>query len=144
MKSNLTTGQVDFVLLQTLFIDRADTPPVRPVRPVKPGGGVIVIPVRPTKEGKGKMLALPAGMTWATPSETLPYETTVDYDISLTIAAHTGEERSGNVDIEYYDKDNNLLYTRTLPTIQDSGLDKILAEDSSNLLTENLDTIVEE
>lgn len=150
MKSNLTTGQVDFVLLQDLIIDRAATPPVRPVRPVKPNGGPVVIPVRPPK-GKYLYMRADPSNTFTTPLFPLPRTYTPTKNIigddfnSFTVSPNTGGERVDTYYLDVYDTDQlTLLYTKTMSILQDSGLDNILSEASENLLTENLDTIVEE
>lgn len=146
MKSNLTTGQVDFVLLQDLTIDRAATPPVRPVRPVKPGGGTIVIPIRPPKDKWVRITATTSDFTTSSPA--VPYDTDVEASMTITIAANTGGERTDTYVYSVYDGDPSaggvLEYSKTISILQDSALDHILSEASENLLTENLDTIVEE
>lgn len=146
MKSNLTTGQVDFVLLQDLYIDRAATPPVRPVKPVKPGGGTIVIPIRPPKDKWVRITSTTSDFTTSSPAVT--YDTNEDADITFTASANTDNERTDTYTYGVYDDQptdvSTPIYTKTITILQDSGLDHILAEDSSNLLTENLDTIVEE
>lgn len=146
MKSNLTSGQVDLVLLQDFVTDRSTIPPIRPPKVPSAGGGPVVVPIRPPKDKWVRITEGSGGFT--TPSESLTYDTEDDTTIEFTVDPNTGNER---IDYYYYEvhteqpTDESVPeYTRTIWIPQESGLDHILAEDSSNLLMENLDNIVEE
>jgi hypothetical protein len=148
MKSNLTSGQVDLVLLQDFTADRTEIPPIVPPKVPPTATGPIVVPIRPPK---GKSIVVRTGSSTFTTPNTPPlpaiYEATGDTTIEFTLSTNTGPERT---DYYYYDVYNEpkagggIDYTKTIIIIQGSGQDGILAEDGSGLLAENLDRIIEE
>ena len=143
MKSNLNTGQVDLVLLQDFTIDRASIPPIVPPKVPPTFTGPIVVPVRPPK---GKYVNIRTGVsTFTTPDVTLPEPYTTDGTIEFTLTVNTGPERT---DYYYYDvyssPKGSLEYTKTIIITQGAGTGFLLGEDSSFLLTEGLDYIIQE
>lgn len=143
MKSNLITGQVDFVLLQDFTIDRGSIPPVFP--PVVPPifTGPVVVPIRPPKD---KMVNIREGLkTFTTPSADLADDYTEDSTISFTLTKNTGSERTDYYYYDVYSSPNGPLeYTKIIFITQGAGTGFLLAEDSSFLLTEGLDYIIQE
>lgn len=147
MKSNLTSGQVDLVLLQDFTTDRAVIPPIRPPKVPPTATGPIVVPVRPPRK---KSVVIRGSGTFTTPSVSLPelYDYTDDGDntISFTLTTNSGPART---DIYYYDVYNGpkasggVAYTKEIIIYQDAGGGFLLAEDGSYLLTEDLQFILQ-
>ena len=149
MKSNLSTGVVDLELISDWIVNRGK-PPVVP--PVDDTGGVIVVPIKPVKPPKPtkptgggggyvKILA-PLETSFITGSPTLPATITTEQNITLTIASNSGAERINTIPFEYYDADNNKMFTEYLVITQKSTADNLLTEDSKAILTERIENII--
>ena len=147
-KANLTSGQVDLVLLQDFTVDRTEIPPIVPPKVPPTATGPVVVPIRPPK-GKGVVIRT-GSSTFTTPSVTLPevYDADDgDGTIEFTLTTNSGPERT---DFYYYDVYNDpkasttLDYTKTIIIVQGSGESYILLEDGGYLLQENLDKVIKE
>ena len=146
MKSNLTSGQVDFVLLQDFTVDRSVTPPIKPpiVRPTVTGP--IIVPIRPPKD---KSIRIRGTGTFTTPSVGLPNDYLSeggDTTISFTLTTNSGNERTDIYYMDFYDDpkaNGTVTHTKEIIIIQKAGSGYLLAEDGSYLLTEDLDRILQ-
>lgn len=141
MKTNLTTGLVDLVLVSDWTVVRKTIKP--PV--VADGGGTIVIPIKPVKPTKGGKVNIGATLetSFTTPTPAVPTDVTADTDLSIVVPSNgTGATRTNTYPLKYYSPDGTLLETVYVVIKQLPAQDKLLTEGSANLLTEKLDYIL--
>lgn len=139
MKTNLTTGLVQLVLLPEFIPSRGRTTTGQiPVIPVS--GGIIYIHVHPIKPTKGGYSVTSApGSPFSTPSETMPHTSTEEETITLTIAANTGAQRSEIWTVTYYDTEGNVDEEVKILVVQEGDYDYRITEDGTRLITDKLD-----
>ena len=94
MKSNLTSGQVDLVLLQDFTADRTDIPPIVPPKVPPTSTGPVVVPIRPPK---GKGILIRTGSSTFTTPDTPPLPEVYEPDdgdqvITFTLTTNSGPE----------------------------------------------------
>lgn len=159
MKTDLTTGVVDLVLLSN-WVETTQgtivTPvgPVKPVTPIKPVGGTIVRPVRPVKPkwpskpygggGGSYKIEADAGNTFTTTNVHLPYSR--DYEIQLEITAApntTTLPRTDSFLITYYETDGvTEIGTEKVYINQEANISYLLQENGDYLLQEDYSKII--
>jgi len=158
MKTELTTGEVDLVLLSNWVETGNGAPigpvrPVRPTRPIKPIGGTIVRPVRPVKPvfptkpygGGGGTYKIEADVsnTFTTSNLTLPYTSDEPTNLEITASTNTtGSTRSDSFTITYYNPDGTEIGTEVIYVNQEAQLYYLLQENGDYLLTETYDKII--
>ena len=158
MKTDLTTGEVDLVLLSNWVETENNVPvgptgPVRPTRPIKPIGGTIVRPVRPVKPvfptkpygGGGGTYKVEADVnnTFTTSNLTLPYTSDEPTNLEITASTNTtGSTRSDSFTITYYNPDGTEIGTEVIYVNQEAQLYYLLQENGDYLLTETYDKII--
>lgn len=136
MVSNLNSGDVRLVLISDWNATR--TRITEPIPTIPSGGGDVVVPVKPVKPNKGGKVNISATPTFTTPSATGDIRT--ETNITITAPSNTtGDERVDLYTFTYYAPDGSVLFTQVLPIVQSGITGKILTEDGSNLLTEELD-----
>lgn len=160
MKTSLTTGKVDLVLISDLTLISSDTEtgdypeiPVLPAEPIDSGGGTIYVPVKPQKPiintspfGSGgtyvKVLAtLEAQFITTVP--TIPVTFYAPTNLAISIPVNTsGVERTNTIPLEYYNADDTLNSTDYLVIVQDYEKSFLLKEDGGFLLQENYDKLI--
>ena len=158
MKTELTTGEVDLVLLSNWVETGNGAPigpvrPVRPTRPIKPIGGTIVRPVRPVKPvfptkpygGGGGTYKIEADVsnTFTTSNLTLPYTSGDPVNLEITASTNTtGSTRSDSFTITYYNPDGTEIGTEVIYVNQEPQFYYLLQENGDYLLTETYDKII--
>ena len=158
MKTDLTTGEVDLVLLSNWVETENNVPvgptgPVRPTRPIKPIGGTIVRPVRPVKPvfptkpygGGGGTYKIEADVsnTFTTSNLTLPYTSGDPVNLEITASTNTtGSTRSDSFTITYYNPDGTEIGTEVIYVNQEPQFYYLLQENGDYLLTETYDKII--
>jgi hypothetical protein len=159
MKTNLTTGVVDLVLLSN-WVDSENgevvvgpSGPVRPVRPIRPNGGTIIHPVRPVKPspptkpyggGGGKYKIEKISGTYTTTNLTLPYNGTDPVNLEITSGTNsTGSFRTDEFLITYYEPDGTTVVgTETILVNQEPEIFYLLQENGDFILQENYSKII--
>lgn len=159
MKTDLTTGKVDLVLLTDLTLidlvaEGEDAPviPSLPAEPIDSGGTTIYVPVKPKKPfiqtspfgGGGTYVKVLATLEaqFITTSPTIPVTFYTPTNLTITVPVNTtGAERTNTIPLEYYNADDTLNSTDYITIIQDYEHSYILKEDGGYLLTETYDKI---
>ena len=158
MKTDLTTGKVDLVLITDLTfieVDGANDVPVLPTLPDLPinsGGSTIYVPVKPHKPhiqtspfgGGGTYVKVLATLEtqFITTSPTIPVTFTTPTMLTITVPVNsTGAQRTNTIPLEYYDANDVLVLTDYIYVIQDYEHFYLLKEDGKFLLTETYDKI---
>jgi hypothetical protein len=140
MVSNLTTGEVKFVLISDFKANKKRRLVfTKPIRPVKPIGGTITVWLKPIKGGTINVLTTGGGFLVFNP--TLPIDDLAEDRVLEIEVPSTSEDRSQVVTIEYYDEEGNLIDTQEIEIIQEGSEIFLLQEDGSFLLTESINLI---
>jgi hypothetical protein len=143
MRSNLTTGAVELVLINDLQSRRRRLvgDPINP--PIPNTGGVTVVPVSPVKPSKGGYVVVSdPGGGFSTPSETLPYTFTDDGTISFTTPSNgTGVDRTEKWLFEFYDPNGNKVGEENIFITQKGTAGFLLNDSTSYIILETLDYI---
>jgi hypothetical protein len=135
MISNLTTGVVKLVLISDWTIKKKILPNV-PV--VGTGGGDLDLFLKAINPAEGGKINISGTGTFTTPSSTgdITSEQIVTFSISPNT---TGAERTDSYVITYFNPSGTVVDRQVFPIVQSGITGKILTEDGSNLLTEELD-----
>ena len=142
MKTNLSTGVVDLVLISDWIKDRGALPPSPPIPAT---GATIVLPVRPSKPELGGSVWINSliGSKFVSYTGTPPFKYYTDSELEITIPANTtGLARTNTFEIVYYYPDGTVEKTLYFPVYQEADVEYLLTESSSYILTESLDRII--
>lgn len=142
MKSNLTTGEVDLVLITDLTVPKKARVVLEPVQPVG-GPAVASIPIVPTNTGVEQYyveITAPAETQFVTSTPTLPTTITSSQDFEFTVPTNTGPGRTNTIPISYYNMDGTLNSIDYF-VIQQEGADNYLTGGGIQLLTNALDEL---
>jgi hypothetical protein len=140
MVSNLTTGEVKFVLISDFKANkRRRLVFTKPIKPIKPTGGTITVWLKPIKGGIINVFTTGGGFLVFNP--TLPIDDLSEDRVLEIEVPSTSEDRSQIVTIEYYDEEGNLIDTQEIEIIQEGSEIFLLQEDGSFLLTESINLI---
>ena len=160
MKTDLTTGKVDLVLITDLTLidlvsDTGVAPviPSLPAEPIDSGGTTIYVPVKPKKPfiqtspfgGGGTYVKVLATLEtqFITTSPTIPVTFYTPTMLTITVPVNTtGAERTNTIPLEYYNADGTLNSTDYIYVIQDYERSYLLQENGDYLLTETYDKII--
>ena len=151
MKTELTSGEVELVLLSDWVVSKGVVP--APTEPLTGDGGVIVVPVKPIKpnkpvkrfDGGGGYVEIdtPLETAFVTGSPALPATFTGEDTIEFTIAENTtGSERIQTIPVTYYDVQGNVIKETYITITQKTNDSYLLKEDGSYLLLEDLGKII--
>jgi len=158
MKTNLTTGKVDLVLLTDLTLINlsgaggSTVKPTLPITPINSGGGTIYVPVRPIKDpintspfgGGGTYVKVLATLEtqFINTNPVIPVTFYSPTTLSITVPPNTtGATRTNTIPLEYYNADDTLNSTDYIYIIQDYAHSFLLKEDGGYILQENYDKI---
>ena len=141
IKSNLTTGEVDLVLISNLTGTSNGTVTPAPA----PSSGTTIVKgitvrhgVNGTPQGTATINAPASQFITTTP--TLPTTLTDSENFEFVVPANTGAARTNTVAIDYYDEENALMYTEYLVIEQDSNASN-LTGGGAQLLSNILDNL---
>jgi len=141
MKTNLSTGVVDLVLVSDWIKERTTLPPITPVGDASTSLTVLLRPTKPLEGGTVKVDSI-TGDGFVTHDGTLPLTYSVDTLFTFTIPRNTGATRTDTVKIIYYDGDGNVLKTEYFPITQNAPISYLLTEASGFILTESLNRLI--
>jgi len=143
MKTNLTTGLVNMVLVSDWTTTRKVTKP--PL--IDSGGSTFVTPLKPVKPTKGGYIKVEAPLetSFTTPTPSTPATITEDTEFSVVVPSNgTGAERTNTYTVKYYSPDGTLLETTYIVIKQLAATDKLITESGLYILTEKLDNLITE
>lgn len=151
MKTELTSGEVELVLLSDWIVETGVVP--APVEPVTGDGGIIVVPVKPIKPSKpttkydggggSVIVGAPLETAFVTGTPSLPATFTGEATLKIDVSENTtGAERIQTIPITYYDAQGNVMKTNYMTITQKTNDSYLLKEDGSYLLLEDLGRII--
>ena len=137
MRTNLTTGEVELVLISDWIKSRRKI-----VIPTIPStGDVISVPIKPIKPHLGGTIVLSGSSPFVTPSVVTPFTFTNERIVEFNIRENTtGSSRTAEFTLTYY-RPNGTTEEEKIYIIQDSTSGFLLTEDGGYLLTEDANRI---
>ncbi len=141
MTTNLTTGEVDMVLIS----DWTKTRSRKGIGRITPAtGGTVTEPIKPIKPTKGGYVLLTVSSSpFSTSAPSAPATITEDTILEITVPSYTGTtRRTDTYTLRYYDGEGVLLEEEVFPITQEGDYVYLTTEDGRYILTEDFNEII--